>query len=440
MRGTAGPRREDARTGEHMVNKSNIGNSALITRVNRGLVLQAVRTLQPTYRAEVSRRTNLNPATVTGIVSDLLGIGLLQEVPGQQLQPLSTLGGRPPLMLQINADARKILAIDLEPDWIRVALVDLNMKILDYSEQAIDRLGEPGRVVDRICQLSRQVLKRAQPDGIDGAALSLPGLIDRERGILHSSTNMPKWRDVPVASAIAKVIHVTPLVERSVHLAAIHEDWVATDEPNSTKLILSLRTGIGMSIVRNGELYVGSRGFDGEIGHTIVDIGGELCECGCRGCLETFVSATAVCRRVRAMSKEGRCKAIKAATDRGEHLHPGLVYRLAKEGDPDCIEIVNKIGCFLGIAAANMVNLLAPDSLILCGSIDTADELILSAIRKQIDQCALPKMREHLSIRLSAAKERSSLLGAAALVAKDLFALPRLRYPGINAHEAVIKE
>lgn len=410
--------------------KSNIGNSALITRVNRGLVLQAVRTLQPTYRAEVSRRTNLNPATVTGIVADLLELGLLRETEGD-LQPLGTLGGRPPMMLEINAEARRVLAIDLEPDCIRVGLVDLNMELLDYSEQMIDRLGEPGRVIDRICQLSKQLLKRAQPEGIDGAALSLPGLIDRQRGVLHSSTNMPKWRDVQVGAAVAEAIGVAPIAERSVHCCAIYEDWVATDEPNSTKLILSLRTGVGMSIMRHGELYVGARGFDGEIGHTIVDIDGELCECGSRGCLETFLSASAINKRVKSLIKAGRCGQVKAAMDRGEPLHPGMVYRMAKEGDADCAEVVATIGRYLGIAAANMVNLLAPDSLVLCGSIDTADELILNAIKTQIDRSALPKMREHLQVRLARAKERTALLGAAALVARDLFALPRLRYPGV---------
>lgn len=410
--------------------KSNIGNSALITRVNRGLVLQAVRTLQPTYRAEVSRRTNLNPATVTGIVADLLDLGLLRETEGDP-QPLGTLGGRPPMMLEINASARKVLAIDLEPDCIRVGLADLNMELLDYGEQMIDRLGEPGRVIDRICQLSKQMLKRAQPEGIDGAAMSLPGLIDRQRGILHSSTNMPKWRDVEIGAAVADAIGVVPIAERSVHCAAIYEDWVAIDEPNSTKLIISLRTGIGMSIMRHGELYVGSRGFDGEIGHTIVDIDGELCECGSRGCLETFLSTSAICKRVKSLIKAGRCGQVKAAMDRGEPLHPGLVYRLAKEGDADCAEVVATIGRYLGIAAANMVNLLAPDSLVLCGSIDTADELILNAIKTQIDRSALPKMREHLQIRLARAKERTSLLGAAALVARDLFSLPRLKYPGV---------
>jgi len=268
--------------------------------------------------------------------------------------------------------------------------------------------------------------------------MGLPGLIDREKGILQSSTNMPKWRDVPIAEAVAKAIGVKPIIERATHLAAIHEDWVATDEPNSTKLILLLRTGIGMSIIRHGESYVGSRGFDGEIGHTIVDIDGKLCECGSRGCLEIFVNPTAINRRVRAMIKEGRCQSAKSAMDRGEQLRPELIYRLASEGDTDSEEIVSGIGRYLGIAAANMVNLLAPDSLILCGPIDTADTLILNDIRKQIGRSALPKMREHLSVRLSAAKERSALLGAAALVARDLFALPKLRYPGMNVHETMI--
>jgi predicted NBD/HSP70 family sugar kinase len=127
------------------------------------------------------------------------------------------------------------------------------------------------------------------------------------------------------------------------------------------------------------------------------------------------------------MIDQGRCEAISRRLDDGDSLRPELIYRLAKTGDPDCAEIVRDVGTYIGIAASNMINLLAPDHLVICGSVDTADELILSQVRHQVERTALPAHREHVQIRLSEARERSPLLGAAAKVAQQWFELPRLR-------------
>src|SRR5438552_14091055 len=102
---------------------SQIGNSELISAVNSRLVLQAVRIMQPTYRAAVARQTGLKPATVTSIVNDLIGSRMLRETADPSRE--SARWGRPPLMLEVNADVKHILAVDLEPDRIRVALTNL---------------------------------------------------------------------------------------------------------------------------------------------------------------------------------------------------------------------------------------------------------------------------------------------------------------------------
>jgi N-acetylglucosamine repressor len=414
------------------VEPTNIGNSELISQVNRRLVLQAIRSLQPTYRAQVSRWTNLNPATVTGIVSDLAEEGLIQEVSGRGPTPGPT-GGRPPMMLQLNNDARRILAIDLEPDVLRVALVGMSINLVDYREEMVDRRSKPDKVIEKIVRLCREVLGQGRRRRIDGIGLSLPGLIDRDQGILIGSTNMPNWHNVPIRDMLETQLGQTVKAERSVHLAALYEDWAAPTEQNSTKVVISLRTGIGMSCIRRGELYMGAGGYDGEVGHTLIDINGEKCECGNIGCLETFVRADAVRGRVERMMSQGRCRAIAAAIADGERLRPDLVYRFAKNGDADAAEIVRDVGKYVGIAAANLVNLFAPDALIVCGSIDTADELILDAIRQQVDQRSLPQLQRHLTVRLGAAKEKSPLFGAAVLVARETFDLPRLLHRQVLA-------
>jgi predicted NBD/HSP70 family sugar kinase len=256
--------------------------------------------------------------------------------------------------------------------------------------------------------------------------VSLPGLIDRENGLLLSSTNMPRWRNVPIASILARELGLPVRVERSAHLAALYEKWVRPN-PQRTTLIISLRTGIGMSLMHRGEIYRSTQGFDGEIGHTVVDLNGGRCECGGRGCLETFVSASAVCQRARAAISKGKCISLEQQLENGELLRPELIYRLAKEGDADCAEIVSDVGRYIGIAVANMINLFAPDDVVICGSIDTADELILEAVTRQIAQTVLPKMREAVTVCLARAKEKSPLMGAAVLVAQELFELPKLK-------------
>jgi N-acetylglucosamine repressor len=404
---------------------SNIGNSELIAQVNRRLVLQAVRRFQPTFRAAVSRSTNLNPATVTGIVKDLLRAGFIKEV-GGDAKSLGPGGGRPPMMLELNNSARQILAVDLEPDILRVALVGLSINIVDYREEIIDRHNRPETVIRKLFALCDEVLRRGRRRRLDGIGVSLPGLIDREKGILISSTNLPHWRDVPIRDLFAKRFKLEPKVERSVHMAAMYEDWVEPTGQSGTKLVLSLRTGIGMSVIHQGALYLGVGGFEGEIGHTVIDLNGKLCECGNRGCLETFVSADAIRERIEKMIVRGRCRAVTSAISAGERLRPELVYRLAKQGDVDCVEIVRDVGQYVGLAAANMVNLFAPDTLILCGSIDNAEELILEVIRQEVELRSLPQLRHGLTIRLARGKEKSSLLGAAVMVARNVFDLPRL--------------
>jgi N-acetylglucosamine repressor len=404
---------------------TQIGNSELISQVNSRLVLQAVRTAQPTYRAAVARSTGLKPATVTAIVNDLIKKRMLQEVGGPVDRERF---GRPPLMLEVNGDFKRILAVDLEPDRIRVAITNILLGNLVYQEERIDRFAAPGIILPALLKLCKSVLGDLPRRGILGAGVSLPGLIDAKRGVLISSTNMPQWHNVPVCDVLHKTFKIPVWSERSLHLAALYEDWTNPNSSYETTLVLSLRTGVGLGLIHGGHLYVGNMGFDGEIGHTVIDINGKPCECGSRGCLETFVSASAICERAREILTVGGGQGLRRQLDSGKELTPELIYGLAKNGDPDCAAIVREVGRYLGIATANMINLLAPHQVVICGSIDTADELLMDAVRAEVERRALPRTREKTELRLAREKDRLPLLGAAVLVARQLFTLPTLSH------------
>ena len=406
--------------------KESVINHEMMAMVNARLVLQSVRWHQPTYRAAVAKQTQLKRPTVTKIVNGLIDRGYLQEVACETDENARM--GRPPKLLQINANLGHVLAIDLEPDHIRIGLTNLLLGMLSYKERLIDRFSEPMIVLKQIFQLCAEVMSDSQGSGILGVGVSLPGLIDRGQGLLISSTNMPKWNNVPIKSILEKELHLPVTVGRSFYLAALHESWVnPITQSDHTTLLISLRTGIGMSVIRNGEIHTGGSGLDGEIGHTVIDINGQVCECGNRGCLETFVSASSICQRVKALLDQGKCQAVRRIIDKGNPLTPELVYQLAKENDPDCCDIVRDVGSYIGIAISNMVNLFAANEVIISGAIDIALETMVESIKEQVYGRILSRYKDDLTIRLAGAKEKAPLMGAAVLVARNTFEMPELR-------------
>ena len=419
------------------MDRLRIGNSDLISAVNSRLVLQAVRVKQPTYRAEVARHTGLRPATVTSIVNGLLSAKLLTEVEGPDSAAPAAHFGRPPLMLQVNGDVKRILAVDLEPDRVRVALTNILLEVLQYREVLVDRFSEHEEVLALIVSLCNEVLAGVPRGLLHGVGVSLPGLVDRDAGVLLSSTNMPRWQNVPVAAMLRQALGVPVRVERSIHLAAMYEKWANPRNDDRTILVVSLRTGVGISLMHRGELITGQRGFDGEIGHTVVDVNGRSCECGSRGCLETFISASAICARAADAMRAGRGTVLASRVGAGEPLRPELIYRLARDGDADCADVVRYVGHYLGIAVSNLINLLAPHEVVICGAIDVAGGLLLDVVRTEMEQRVLPRMRERVTVRLAHEQEKLPLLGAAALVAQDWFQLPRLRHAEADSDDVV---
>lgn len=420
------------------MSQSKIGNTDLISAVNSRLVLNAVRLLQPTFRAEVSRKTGLKPATVTSIVSTLIDQELLHEVPGVVDQAARF--GRPPLMLEINSDARRVLAIDLEPDKIRVALTDMLAHPIVFNQQAIDRFDTPENILRQMVVMARAAIQRVPKKVLLGVGVSLPGLIDRADRTLISSTNMPKWKNVPVGAILEQELGVPVRVERSLHLAAMHEKWQEPNIGDKNVLVISIRTGVGGCLIQRGQVYTGSGGMAGEIGHTIIDTRGNPCECGSRGCLETFVSAGAIAARGKAMIAAQQAPALAAAVQAGRPLQPELIYDLASQGDPACGEIVREVGTYLGIAISNLINLLAPDEIVICGAIDVAEDSLLTAIRAQVKTSALPRLLEAVVIRTARERERLPLLGAAVLIVQDLFELPQLKHAAFSTLDALTKD
>ena len=179
-------------------------------------------------------------------------------------------------------------------------------------------------------------------------------------------------------------------------------------------------TGVGGGIIANGELLHGVAGSGGELGHVTVDpVNGYLCTCGKRGCLETVASATGVVRVARDMAEEfaGDSK-LKETLDDGDEISSKIVFDLAKEGDRLALMIVDRVSFYLGLALANVGNLLNPKFIVIGGGVSAAGEFLLTRVDKYFKENTFPNVRETTSLRLATLGNTAGVIGAASLALK----------------------
>ena len=411
-------------------NKYLKGNFELMKQVNSKLVLDSIFREKSVSRAELARKTGLQPATVGNTVARLLHEGLLIEANNNKSN--HTTAGRPGQAIQINKDFCFVLTADMEPDHLRLALMNMALETVAYAEYSLNRFDHASKIMDQLISGCESLLSTNDVwrDKLIGMALSLPGDIDVEKGIAFSSTNMPNWHDVKIVDKLTSALNIQSVkIGKSIHLAALSEKWRRPEVYDRNVLCLVLRTGIGVALLVNGSLYSGASHLDGEIGHTTVDINGAKCECGNLGCLENFISSKAIRQRAIDLIQAGKAQELlNTAEGDTDLITPETIYRLAKNGDIDCIEIVRDVAKYLGLATANLVQVLNPHEVVICGSIDTSGDILLEEINSVFDRVLLPKTRADVEVMLSPYKDRASLYGAAVMLLDELFELSNLTF------------
>jgi len=409
------------------------GNFELMAQVNSKLVLDAVCQAGEISRAELARKTGLQLATVGNTVARLIAGGFLVDEDAGKAPSGGV--GRPSRVVRLNKNSRLILAVDLEPDRLRISLVNLTLEVIAYSEYGLNRFDSSQKILGQIISGCRNLLSANDSwrRKLLKLGLSLPGDVDVEMGIARSSTNMPNWHDVSVVRELSSALQVPVKIGKSIHLAALSEKWRRPEIRDRNVLCLVLRTGVGVALLVKGSLYYGASHLDGEIGHTIVDMNGEQCECGKRGCLENFISSKSIRRRAVRAIEAGRAGALlEAAGGDADTITPEMIYELAKNGDGECELIVRDVARYLGLEAANLVQILNPHEVVICGSIDLAEDIIREEINSVFTEVLLPKTRADVKVLLSPYRDRAALLGAAVMILDELFDLPNLTFPSIN--------
>jgi glucokinase-like ROK family protein len=386
----------------------------LVKRLNSALILDQLLASSPQSRANLAQQTGLNRSTISSLVGDLIDQGLIREV-GLEI---ASSRGRPGMLLELNPGGGCIVGIEINVDYVSIILTDFTARTLWRRHAEIDMDAPRDDVLAFAESLIREALRAGAAYNLSplGIGLGVPGLVDTEKGVLKFSPNQG-WRNLPFRDLWGNTFGVPLYIENDGNASALGEYYFGVAK--GVQNFLYLGTGIGLAggLMLDGQIYRGAGGFAGEIGHIIVESGGELCSCGRRGCWETLVGPRTVIRGIVHALRHGAPSLIPEMVGGNlDQITMHVVVEAANRGDQLALDTLSDIALHLGTGIANLINLFNPEMIVLGGLLTLAGEYLLPTISNIIAAEALVEPARMVALALSSQGADSCVKGAAALV------------------------
>ncbi|HQX80281.1 MAG TPA: ROK family transcriptional regulator [Vicinamibacterales bacterium] len=354
-------------------------------RVNRQRLLEAVRRSGPISRADLAKATRLSPPTVSALVEDLLHeVGLMHEV-GMG----TSRGGRPPVLLQFNGEFGYLVGVDVGSRTLRVALADLQGKVLARRQVPTDPAGGVA-IVDQLCAVVREVFAttRRDPAKLYAVGVGAPGMTDVHAGRVIRAVNLAGWVDLPLRDLVEARLGAPVRVDNDANMAALGERWQGSARRVSDFVFLALGAGIGAGVVVGGRLHRGHHWYAGEISHMNLDMREWQADFGDRGYLESHVGAAAIAE--------------------SQHADAATIITAARAGDARAMAVIDQLAVYLGTAVANIVAVLDPALVVFGGGLSHAGDLLIEPVRRVVARI-VPNMP---AIGISSLGDDAQLMGA----------------------------
>ncbi len=228
--------------------------------------------------------------------------------------------------------------------------------------------------------------------------LGMAGIIELPAGIVRRAPNLPNWSGVDVRELIQQQLNVPLAMENDANVALLGETWLGAARGLQHVVMIPLGTGVGGAVMIDGVMLHGANGFAGEIGHTVVEPDGRQCGCGGYGCLEQYVSGTAIARL--ALPHYGT-------------VTSEAVAQAARRGEAEAMKIFQRVGWYLGIACANMAQLFNPQCIVIGGGVGEAFDLFGEPLQRVMCERAMREVYEQVRVVPATCGPVAGSLGAA---------------------------
>jgi glucokinase-like ROK family protein len=407
-----------------MVNQNVLAGSNII-RVkshNMRAILLALLHHQHVSRVDLARLTGLSTTTITNLIAELLEHGIVIEE-GTELLQRRRGAGRPRRALRLVPEARYAIGIHVGVGKIRVAVTDLRARILCHQsfDHPLDKSAEA--VLAETAELVKQVIAECEIPGQNaiGVGVGASGLVNPETGTNLMAPNLG-WRNVPIQTWLTEQLGLPVCVENNVRAMALGEAMFGAAQDVRVLAFVYARIGVGAGFVVDGQLFRGSGAGAGEIGHTIIiPDNGDLCRCGNTGCLETLVSEPAIMKLAGQLVEQNQQGFLASSLRQTETATLEQVFAAARAGDRPTQMMLQERARYMGIALANLVNILNPELILLGGVFAQGQDLLLPTVEATMRQRAFGNLGQQVQMYPTSFGQQAGMIGSAALALTTFF-------------------
>ena len=307
--------------------------------------------------------------------------------------------------------------IDVGGTTVKLGLFSTAGELLDKWEitTRTENFGE--NILSDICEAMEAKLaeKEISLDDIEGVGIGLPGPITNDGTVLQC-VNLG-WGTFNVEEKLSEMFRgIKVKAGNDANVAALGEAWQGGGKDYDDIVMITLGTGVGGGVIINGKILTGYNGGAGEIGHMHVDDNEtDSCNCGRKGCLEQFISATGVVRLAKRLmnntDKETKMREF------GENITAKDVFDLAKEGDAGANEVVETMGTYLGTAMSHIAVVVNPQAFIIGGGVSKAGQFLIDAIKDKYRETCFAACGD-AAVHLATLGNDAGMYGAAAMICK----------------------
>jgi glucokinase-like ROK family protein len=358
-------------------------------------------------RSDIAEELGLTRAGVTIIVNDLLDSKIILETNSR-----STPSGRPPVVLELNPEYGLVAAIDMGATHLSVAIGDFSARIIQETEQPFRIDNGPEKCLQEVHLALQAIVEKCgiQIKDLSAVGVSVPGPVVTDAGMVMAPPIMPGWDRFPIRDTLETLWKVPVTINNDADLGALGEWAYGAGRGEKNLAFIKVGSGIGAGLIIDQQIYVGSTGSAGEIGHLTIDKNGPLCTCGNYGCLEAFASGSAIEIQAKKLVESGKRTLLTNSHD--NNISVSDVADAARRGDLAAQEIIKRSGTFIGIAIAGLINLINPNTVIIGGGVAQVGDLLTGPIRQEVRERSLRASEHVVRITTAMLGRRSSLIGA----------------------------
>ncbi|MET7471438.1 ROK family protein [Micromonospora sp. NPDC005686] len=376
-------------------------------------LLRLLRDEGPVSRAELGGRLQMPRPRLVAELERLVSLGYVAEA-----GLAASRGGRRSTLVELSPHLR-FAAVDLGASSIDVEVVNGRLETVAAYTEAADIRSGPKVTLQRVNELLHKARVEGAYERLDAVGIGVPGPVSFRDGVPVSPPIMPGWDRFPVREVLTREHGCPAVVDNDVNIMAIGERHGGVAHSVDDFLFIKIGTGIGCGIYLHGEVYRGTDGCAGDIGHIQADPNGPMCSCGNVGCLEAVFGGAALAREATVAARAEVSPALAERLAARGVVTALDVAQGAIEGDATCIRLIRDGGRRVGSVLAGLVSFTNPSMIVIGGGLAQVGHILLAEIRSVVYRRSLPLATGNLPVVLSELGPRAGVAGAAVL-ASDL--------------------